>query len=101
MSAAAGALEMTPGQLRTQLRGQSLTALAQQVNKDPVAVKEAILGTLHAQVDQAAANGRLTPERAQQRKDAISAGIDTLMTRVFPAGAQPAPAQAPRGGPGR
>ena len=95
-----GCPNLTPEQLRTQLRGASLTALAQQVNKDPAAVRQAMLGALQAQVDQATANGRLTPERAEQLKTRMAARIDTLMTRVFPGGARPAPAQLPRRGPG-
>ena len=66
-TAAAGALKLTPAELRTQLKdGKDLKAIAeaQQVPYDQVSA--AIVAAVKADLDQAVANGRITQERADR-----------------------------------
>lgn len=69
-------------QLRTQLKGTSLAALATAQGKSVAALQAAILEPLQARVARAQANGRLTAAQAQERLSKLQARVATFVNRV-------------------
>jgi ribosomal protein S20 len=81
--AAAEALGVTVEQLKAELPGTTLSALAAKHNKDPEVVKQKIVDALTVRVDEGAAAGYLTPERAQTIKAQLSQRVELLMSHTF------------------
>jgi hypothetical protein len=93
LNVAAQAIGITPQQLRSELAGTTLTAVAQSHQKNPADVATALKNAAHTRIDQAVANGRLTADQGNTQKTNIDARIDQLMMQTIP--------QAPvRRGPG-
>lgn len=87
LQGAATALGITPAELRQRLHaGTSLNQLAQELGKDPAAVKQAILQRIEARVDDAVKQGRLSAQRAQALKQRLPERLDRLMDRTFGSG---------------
>ena len=71
--------------LRSELRGSSLTAVAQKHNVAPSTVATAIKTDLNAKIDALVSSGKLKAERATTLKQRASERVDKLMTREFKA----------------
>jgi uncharacterized protein YoaH (UPF0181 family)/lambda repressor-like predicted transcriptional regulator len=71
--------------LRAELRGSSLTAVAQKHNVAPSTVANAIKADLNAKIDALVSSGKLKAERATTLKQKASERVDKLMTREFKA----------------
>ena len=67
--------------LRAELRGSSLTAVAQKHNVPPSTVANAIKADLNAKIDALVSSGKLKAERATTLKQKASERVDKLMTR--------------------
>ena len=80
---AAQAIGITPQQLREELPGSTLTAVAEAHNVDPQAVADALEADAVARIDQAVENGRMTDEQADEKKAQIETRIDELMNQTF------------------
>jgi hypothetical protein len=72
--------------LRQELRGSTLTAVAQQHNVAPATVATALKTDLNAKIDALVSSGKLKAERAAAVKTRVSERVDALMTREFKAG---------------
>jgi uncharacterized protein YidB (DUF937 family) len=81
--AAAEALDVTVEQLKAELPGTTLNALAAKHNKDHNVVKQKIVDALTARVDEGGAAGYLTPERAGTIKARLSQRVELLMSHTF------------------
>jgi hypothetical protein len=100
LDAAAQAIGISRDDLRTELRGKSLTAVAQAHTKDPAAVATALKTAAHTRIDQAVADGRLTADQGNTQKTNVDARIDQLMTQFMQQGGPgPQNGRGP-GGPG-
>lgn len=86
LRAAAAYLGLTPPELATQLRGTSLAALAQKQGKSVEDLKAAMLAPAKAKLAKAVASGRVTQARADEMLAKLSALVDRLVTKTFPAG---------------
>lgn len=85
LRAAAGYLELTPQQLRAQLPGTSLGALAQKQGKSVDGLKAAMLGPAKARLAKAVEAGRIPQARADQALERLAKLVDRLVVRTFPA----------------
>ena len=75
LNAAAGALNMQPGDLMSQLRqGKTLADVAKAQNVDLSKVTSAVTSAIKPQLDQAVANGRLSADREKEILDRINSG---------------------------
>jgi len=86
LRAAASYLGLTSSELRTQLRGTSLAALAQKQGKSVEGLKAAMLAPAKAKLTKAVESGRITQAGADQVLARLSALVDRLVTTTFPAG---------------
>ena len=85
LAAAAGFLGLTPAELRAQLPGTSLAALAQKQGKSVEALKAAMLAPAKARLAKAVASGRITQARADQALERLASLVDRLVQTQFPA----------------
>lgn len=82
--AAAAYLGLAPKQLRQQLPGTSLAALAAAQGKSVDGLKAAILAWVSARLDKGVAGGRITAEQKAAALAKASARVDKLVARVWP-----------------
>jgi len=82
---AAGYLDLRPGELRAQLPGTSLAALAQARGKSVDGLEAAMLAPAQARLARAVAAGRLAQARADRMLSRLEQRIDRLVQRIFPA----------------
>lgn len=85
LRAAAGYLDLRPGELRAQLPGTSLAALAQARGKSLDGLEAAMLAPAQARLARAVAAGRLAQARADRMLSRFERRIDRLVQRIFPA----------------
>ena len=71
--------------LRGELRGSSLTAVAQKHNVAPSTVSNAIKADLNGKIDALVSSGKLKADRAMTLKQRVSDRVDKLMAREFKA----------------
>ncbi len=83
--AAADFLGLTPIELRAQLPGTSLAALAQKQGKSVEALKAAMLAPAKEKLAHAVESGRITQARADQALEQLESLVDRLVQRQFPA----------------
>ena len=77
-------LGVTMQDLRTALKGgQSVNEYAQSLDKDPQAVKDALVGAVDHAVDTAVGNGRIDQARGDQIKSNAPARIDRALNHHF------------------
>ena len=100
LSAAATALNISVDQLRQELPGKTLTAVAQAHNVNPATVASALKTAANSRIDAAASAGRIPTDQVAQAKQRASDRVDQLMTQPAPAAGQRGPG-APTGGSGR
>jgi hypothetical protein len=79
---AARFLGLNRRELRTQVEGKSLNALATELGKDPAALKAAILARFDARLDRMVASNRVTQARADAVLAKLSTRIDTALSRT-------------------
>jgi len=85
LRAAATYLGVKPGQLRRQLAGTSLAAIANATpGKSAAGLKQAILDALAARLDKAVSAGRITADQRASRVAVAEARADKLIARVWP-----------------
>jgi len=84
-SAAADFLGLAPEQLRAQLPGTSLAALAQKQGKSVADLRAAMLAPPKAKLAKAVESGRITQARADQALERLENLVDRLVQRQFPA----------------
>ena len=82
MNQAAKFFEPHRRDLRTQVNGKSLNALATEKGKDPAALKAAILARFDAQLDRLVANQRATQARADAVLAKLGPRVDTALART-------------------
>jgi hypothetical protein len=85
LRAAAAYLGFTKGELRAQLPGTSLAALAQRQGKSVDGLKTAIVARAKARLAKAVDAGRISQPRADRMLDRLEAVVDRLVQRAFPA----------------
>lgn len=85
LRAAAGYLDLRPGELRAQLPGTSLAALAQARGRSVEGLEAAMLAPAQARLARAVATGRLAQARADRMLSRLEQRIDRLVQRIFPA----------------
>lgn len=84
IAAAAHYLNLTPQQLRTQLRsGKTLAQVAQAQGKSVDGLKSALSAAVKARLDRAVANGRLSSTREQHVLSRLPQRLDRLVNRHF------------------
>ncbi len=83
--AAADFLGLTPEQLRAQLPGTSLAALAQKQGKSVEALEAAMLAPAKEKLAKAVGSGRITQARADQALEKLENLVDRLVQKTFPA----------------
>ena len=83
--AAADFLGLTNAELRAQLPGTSLSALAQKQGKSVDALKAAMLTPAKAKLAQAVESGRITQARADQALERLENLVERLVQKQFPA----------------
>jgi polyhydroxyalkanoate synthesis regulator phasin len=98
--AAAKALGMSTDDLRAALRdGKSIADIAKDEQVDTSKVVDAMVAAVHAELDQAVKDGKLTQAQADEKLDNVRSRITAIVNGDFPA------LRAPRGffghGPGR
>jgi hypothetical protein len=86
LRAAAEFLGLTPAELRAQLPGTSLAALAQGQGKSVDALMAAMVAPANAKLARAVAAGRVTQARAERVLERLEAVAERLAQKVFPAG---------------
>lgn len=84
LRAASQHLGLTPAQLRQQLPGTSLAALAQKQGKSAAGLKTAMLAPAKAKLARAVENGRITQARADQALERLETLVERLVTFTFP-----------------
>jgi len=85
LRAAADFLGLSGAELRAQLPGTSLVALAEKQGKSVDDLKAAMLAPAKARLAQAVASGRITQARADLALDRLEKLVDRLVVRTFPA----------------
>lgn len=85
---AAQTLGLTPQQLHQQLKGHSLTDVANAQNVAPATVANAITTDLDNKIDAAVSAGKIQANRADKLKQKVPAAGNKLMTRTSHAGAK-------------
>lgn len=83
LAAAAGFLGLDRAELRAQLVGTSLAALAEKQGKSVADLKAAMLDPVEAKLGEAVESKRLTEEQADRLLDRIEKRVDRLVARVF------------------
>jgi hypothetical protein len=84
LAAAAGFLGLDRAELRAQLPGTSLAALAEKQGKSLVDLKAAMLDPVREKLAKAVAAQRITQERADQLLERVEHRVDRLVTKAFP-----------------
>jgi hypothetical protein len=85
LRATAGYLDLRPGELRVQLSGTSLAALAQARGKSVEDLEAAMRAPAQARLARAVAAGRIAQPRADRVLTRLERRIDRLVQRIFPA----------------
>jgi hypothetical protein len=85
LRAAAKYLHLTPKQLREQLPGTSLAALAQKQGKSAEGLEAAMLAPARARLARAVEAGRIPQARADQALARLEKLVHQLVARTFPA----------------
>jgi len=85
LRAAAGFLGLDRAQLRAQLAGTSLAALAQKQGKSTADLKTAMLAPANARLAKAVAAGHVSQARADQLLARLGTLADALISKTFPA----------------
>jgi hypothetical protein len=85
LAAAADFLGLSKAQLRAQLPGTSLAALAEEQGKSVEDLKAAMLQPARNRLAKAVAAGRITQVRADQALTRLERLVDRLVHRTFPA----------------
>jgi hypothetical protein len=85
LRAAAKYLDLTPQQLRAQLPGTSLAALAQKQGKSVDGLKAAMIAPAKARLAKAVESGRIPQARADQALERLAKLVDRLVAKTFPA----------------
>jgi hypothetical protein len=83
--AAAKYLGLTGQELRAQLPGTSLAALAEKQGKSVDGLKAAMTAPAKARLAKAVEAGRITQARADQALERLAKLVDRLVTKTFPA----------------
>jgi hypothetical protein len=86
LKAAADFLGLSKAELRQQLPGTSLGALAEEQGKSVADLKAAMLAPAKERLAKAVASKKLTQARADARLEAFGKLADKLIAKVFPAG---------------
>jgi hypothetical protein len=84
LSAAAQAIGIPETQLRQELPGKTLSAVATAHGKNPADVANTLKTAAHTRIDAQVTAGRLTADQATQDKQRVDARIDQQMTEVAP-----------------
>jgi len=84
MQIVANELHMTPEQLRSELPGSSIAAVARNHGVDPQVVANALISNANQRLDQAVAQGHLTADQAARFKQRIATMVPQLMERQLP-----------------
>jgi hypothetical protein len=84
LRAAADFLGLSGAELRAQLPGTSLVALAEKQGKSVDDLKAAMLAPAKARLAQAVASGHITQARADLALDRLEKLVDRLVVRTFP-----------------
>ena len=84
-AAAADFLGLSNGELRAQLPGTSLAALAQKQGKSVDALKAAMLAPAKAKLAKAVEADRITQAQASRLLERLARLVDRLVSRTFPA----------------
>ena len=85
LGGAAHYLGLTKEELREQLPGTSLSALAAKQGKSVEGLKAAMIGAAKEKLAKAVAAGRITQARADQALERLAHRIDRLVSKTFPA----------------
>lgn len=86
LQAAAEYLGFTRAELRAEVRGTSLAALAQGQGKSVDGLEAAMLARATTHLKAKVEAGRITQARADRMLERLERRVDRLVTRVFPAG---------------
>src|SRR5215813_4350524 len=90
-AAIAAYLELTPAQLREQLRsGKTLAQIAVAQGKTVAGLEAAIYADVQAHLDKAVANGRLSAAQEQKLLAGLKARLDDIVNHADPGFARPA-----------
>jgi AraC-like DNA-binding protein len=84
LDAAAQAIGISTSQLRQELAGKPLSAVATAHGKNPTDVATALKNAAHTRIDQEVTAGRLTAAQAAQQKQEVDQRIDQQMNAVAP-----------------
>jgi hypothetical protein len=84
LRAAAEFLGLDRAELRAQLPGTSLAALAERQGKSVSALKAAMIAPARARLDKAVASGSITQARADRALERLERLADRLAIKVFP-----------------
>ena len=84
LAAAADYLGLTPKELREQLPGTSLAALATKQGKTVSGLEAAMLTPVKDRLAKAVAEKRITQAQADQRLDRLQKLVDRLVNKTFP-----------------
>jgi hypothetical protein len=85
LAAAADYLGLTRAELRAQLPGMSLGALAARQGKGVAGLKMAMLAPAKARLARAVETGRITQVQASERLARLESLVDRLVAKTFPA----------------
>jgi hypothetical protein len=85
LGSAADYLDLTRAELRAQLPGSSLAALAQKQGKTVAGLKAAMLAPAKASLARAVAGGGITQAQASERLARLENLVDRLVANTFPA----------------
>jgi hypothetical protein len=85
LRAAAEYLDLSGQELRAQLPGTSLAALAQKQSKSVDGLRAAMIAPAKARLAKAVESGRITQARADQALERLSKLVDRLVAKTFPA----------------
>jgi hypothetical protein len=84
----AAELNISVEQLRNELRGSSLSAVAHTHGVEPRQVATALTTAASARIDAAAAEGRITSDQATRMKQRVGEMVQRMMDRQLPSGAR-------------
>lgn len=84
LRAAAEFLGLDRAELRAQLPGTSLAALAEKQGKSVAALEAAMIAPAQARLEQAVASGRIMQARADRALERLETPAHRVATKVFP-----------------
>jgi uncharacterized protein YidB (DUF937 family) len=88
-------LGVSRADLRTALKGgQTISGYASSLGKDPKVIAAALTKAADDRIDQAAANGKITQERADTMKSKVGPRVEHFLNRTWGQNAAQAPANA-------